>query len=94
MLASSGLGWIAEAMELMILSFVGPVVKSQWDLSPGQESLLSTVVFAAMLVGAFSWGLVSDYYGRRQVIFHLFPSIIICFTLVIMVMKSKWFPIM
>ncbi|XP_011018199.1 PREDICTED: organic cation/carnitine transporter 7-like [Populus euphratica] len=75
------LGWIAEAMELMILSLVGPVVKSQWDLSPGQESLLSTVVFAGMLVGAFSWGLVSDYYGRRQAIFLLFPSILRCFAL-------------
>ncbi|CAK7345852.1 unnamed protein product [Dovyalis caffra] len=57
LLAYAGLGWFSEAMELMILSFVGPVVKSQWDLTPGQESLLSTVVFAGMLVGAFSWGL-------------------------------------
>ncbi|CAK7345860.1 unnamed protein product [Dovyalis caffra] len=81
LLAYAGLGWFSEAMELMILSFVGPVVKSQWDLSPGQESLLSTVVFAGMLVGAFSWGLVSDCYGRRQAIFS-FSSIIICFALV------------
>ncbi|KAJ6857806.1 organic cation/carnitine transporter 7-like isoform X1 [Populus alba x Populus x berolinensis] len=56
-LAYAGLGWFAEAMELMLLSFVGPTVKSQWGLSSGQESLLSTVVFAGMLVGAYSWGL-------------------------------------
>lgn len=65
-LAYAGLGWFAEAMELMLLSFVGPTVKSQWGLSSGQESLLSTVVFAGMLVGAYSWGLVSDNCGRRK----------------------------
>lgn len=65
-LAYAGLGWFAEAMEIMILSFVGPVVKSQWNLSSTQESLLSTVVFAGMLVGAYSWGLFSDYCGRRK----------------------------
>ncbi|CAK7345861.1 unnamed protein product [Dovyalis caffra] len=68
LLAYAGLGWFSDAMEVMILSFVGPAVKSQWDLSPGQESLLTTVVFAGMLVGAVTWGLVSDYYGRRQVV--------------------------
>ncbi|KAB5514842.1 hypothetical protein DKX38_028748 [Salix brachista] len=66
-LAYAGLGWFAEAMEIMILSFVGPVVKSHWNLSSTQESLLSTVVFAGMLVGAYSWGLFSDYCGRRQI---------------------------
>ncbi|KAI5557850.1 hypothetical protein BDE02_18G130900 [Populus trichocarpa] len=65
-LAYAGLGWFAEAMEIMILSFVGPAVKSQWNLSSTQESLLSTVVFAGMLVGAYSWGLFSDYCGRRK----------------------------
>ncbi|KAJ6863760.1 hypothetical protein NC652_040347 [Populus alba x Populus x berolinensis] len=69
-LAYAGLGWFAEAMEIMILSFVGPAVKSQWNLSSTQESLLSTVVFAGMLVGAYSWGLFSDHCGRRQV--HLY----------------------
>ncbi|CAK7345859.1 unnamed protein product [Dovyalis caffra] len=65
-LAYAGLGWFSEAMELMILSFVGPAVKFQWDLSDDQESLISTVVFAGMLVGGFSLGLISDCYGRRK----------------------------
>lgn len=64
-LAYGGLGWIAESMEVMILSFVGSAVQSEWGLSPGEKSLISTVVFAGMLVGAFSWGLVSDAYGRK-----------------------------
>ncbi|XP_047325337.1 organic cation/carnitine transporter 7-like [Impatiens glandulifera] len=65
-LAYAGLGWISEAMEVMILSFVGPAVKLKWGLSSSEESLITTVVFAGMLVGAYSWGLISDNYGRRR----------------------------
>ncbi|KAL8040120.1 hypothetical protein ABFX02_10G078200 [Erythranthe guttata] len=65
-LTYAGLGAMAEAMEVMILSFIGPSVKSEWGLSSGQESLLTTVVFAGMLVGAYSWGLLADNYGRRM----------------------------
>ena len=65
-LAYAGLGLFAEAMEIMILSFIGAAVKTEWGLSSGQESLLTTVVFAGMLIGAFSWGLISDNYGRRH----------------------------
>ncbi|XVF19137.1 hypothetical protein REPUB_Repub11eG0083100 [Reevesia pubescens] len=65
-LVYAGLGWFAEAMEIMILSFLGAVVKTEWGLSSGQESLLTTVVFAGMLIGAYSWGLISDNYGRRR----------------------------
>ncbi|XP_017214777.1 organic cation/carnitine transporter 7-like isoform X2 [Daucus carota subsp. sativus] len=61
----AGLGSISEAMEVMILSFIGDSVKSKWNLSSTQESLITTVVFAGMLLGAYSWGVISDKYGRR-----------------------------
>lgn len=62
----AGLGWISEAMEVMLLSFVGPAVQTEWKLSSTKESLITTVVFAGMLVGAYSWGVVSDRFGRRR----------------------------
>lgn len=65
-LAYSGFGWVSEAMEMMLLSFVGPAVQSQWNLSSTQESLITSAVFAGMLIGAYSWGVVSDKYGRRK----------------------------
>ncbi|GJZ07685.1 organic cation/carnitine transporter 7-like protein [Tanacetum coccineum] len=65
-LAYAGLGWIVEAMGIMILSFVGPAIQSKWGLSSSQESLISTVAFGGMLVGAYSWGVVSDSYGRKK----------------------------
>lgn len=61
----TGLAWMAEAMELMLLSFVGPAVQSLWGLSNQQESWISSVVFLGMLVGAYSWGILSDLKGRR-----------------------------
>ncbi|KAI9390818.1 hypothetical protein POPTR_007G003000v4 [Populus trichocarpa] len=62
----AGMGWVSEAMEVMILSFVGPAVHSKWGLTSHEESLITTVVFAGMLVGAYTWGVISDKYGRRK----------------------------
>nr|TKS11643.1 hypothetical protein D5086_0000071480 [Populus alba] len=45
----AGMGWVLEAMEVMILSFVGPAVHSKWGLTSHEESLITTVVFAGML---------------------------------------------
>ncbi|KAJ7527348.1 hypothetical protein O6H91_16G049700 [Diphasiastrum complanatum] len=56
---------IEEAMELMLLSFVGPAVQDLWNLSPRQVSIISSVVFAGMMLGAYSWGVLSDMKGRR-----------------------------
>ncbi|KAG2547279.1 hypothetical protein PVAP13_9KG077000 [Panicum virgatum] len=64
-LVYAGMGWVAEAMEVMLLSFLGPFVREQWNISPQSESMLSSVVFAGMLIGACAWGFVSDKYGRR-----------------------------
>ncbi|KAL6883701.1 hypothetical protein ACP4OV_011115 [Aristida adscensionis] len=64
-LVYAGTGWLADAMELMLLSFLGPLVRQQWNISPQHESLLSSVVFAGMLIGACTWGFLSDKYGRR-----------------------------
>ncbi|KAM3260082.1 hypothetical protein ACQJBY_051383 [Aegilops geniculata] len=67
-LAYAGMGWVVEAMELNLLSFVGPLVREEWKVSAQDESLLSSVVFAGMLTGSCAWGFVSDRYGRRTVL--------------------------
>ena len=64
-LAYAGMGWLTEAMEVMLLSFLGPVVREEWNVSPQDESLLSSVVFAGMLIGACAGGFISDRYGRK-----------------------------
>lgn len=32
----SGLAWAADAMEMMLLSFLGPAARCDWDLSSTQ----------------------------------------------------------
>ncbi|RLN16931.1 organic cation/carnitine transporter 7-like [Panicum miliaceum] len=64
-LVYAGTGWLADSMELMLLSLVGPLVRQQWNVSAQHESLLSSAVFTGMLIGACSWGYISDKYGRR-----------------------------
>ncbi|KAG5562562.1 hypothetical protein RHGRI_005331 [Rhododendron griersonianum] len=60
----AGMGLVSEAMEMMLLSFIGPAVQAAWGLSSHEESLLTTVVFAGMLVGTYTSGIVSDNFGR------------------------------
>ncbi|KAM3384801.1 hypothetical protein ACQJBY_009041 [Aegilops geniculata] len=64
-LAYAGVGWTAEAMEIMMLSFVGPSVKDEWGISGQQEGLITSVVFAGMIIGGCLGGVISDSYGRR-----------------------------
>ncbi|KAL6856139.1 hypothetical protein ACP4OV_018941 [Aristida adscensionis] len=60
-----GTGWVAEAMEIMLMSFVGPSVEAELGVAGGAEGLVTSAVFAGMIVGASLGGVGSDRYGRR-----------------------------
>lgn len=76
LLAYAGMSWTAEAMEMMLLSFVGPAVQSEWGLTGHEESLIASVVFGGMMIGAYSWGVLSDAKGRR---FGFFATAVLTF---------------
>ncbi|GAA0153735.1 secondary carrier transporter [Lithospermum erythrorhizon] len=61
----AGIGFASISVEMMIQSLIGPVVQSEWGLSSSEESMLATLIFAGMFVGAYFFGFVSDAYGRR-----------------------------
>ena len=69
MLLFTGLAWMGDAMEMMLLSFLGPSVRCEWGVSPQQEGRLTSVVFVGMLFGAPTWGVVADARGRRVAFF-------------------------
>ena len=60
-----GIGWAADAMEVLLIAFVLPAIIQEWGLSAGQAGLLGTAIFLGMLGGAWFWGTISDYIGRK-----------------------------
>ncbi|XP_070706529.1 synaptic vesicle 2-related protein-like isoform X2 [Pempheris klunzingeri] len=72
----TGLSWIADAMEMMILSILGPQLHCEWSLPKYKVALITSVVFIGMGISSPVWGNVSDKYGRRVGL-----TICMCFTL-------------
>lgn len=60
-----GLGWAADAMEVLLISFALPAITAEWGLTTQQGGLLSTAIFLGMLAGAWVWGRLSDLIGRK-----------------------------
>ncbi len=65
LLAICGASWAADAMEVIIISYVIPNVIRQWSLTSAQAGLIGTAIFIGMLVGAWFWGTITDYVGRK-----------------------------
>jgi MFS transporter, putative metabolite:H+ symporter len=60
-----GLGWAADAMEVLLISFALPSITQEWHLTSGEKALLNTTIFLGMLAGALIWGRMSDLLGRK-----------------------------
>ncbi|KAK2819139.1 hypothetical protein Q5P01_024700 [Channa striata] len=61
----TGLSWIGDAMEMMILSILSPQLHCEWMLPSYKVALITSVVFVGMGVSSPVWGNVSDKYGRK-----------------------------
>lgn len=62
-----GLCWMADSMEMTILSVLGPALHCDWGISRYQQALVTTVVFLGMMLSSTFWGKLSDRYGRKPV---------------------------
>ena len=60
-----GLTYMADAMEIMLISYLTVVLQTAWSLDTVAQATLASTVFAGELVGAFAWGMFGDYFGRR-----------------------------
>ncbi len=67
LLTASGLGWALDAMDVGLISYVMAALAAQWKLSSGELSLLGSIGFAGMALGASLGGLLADRIGRTRV---------------------------
>ena len=64
---AAGLCFAADAMEILLLSFLTVVLQAQWGLTDTQASTLTFSVFAGALIGTLVLGPLGDIVGRRPV---------------------------
>ncbi len=67
LLTIAGLGWMFDALDIGLLSFIMVALKHDWQLSPAQLGWIGSVNSIGMAVGAFAFGLLADKVGRKQV---------------------------
>lgn len=65
LLTIAGLGWLFDAMDVGLLSFVLAALAKDWMLSAKTVAWIGSVNSIGMAVGAFLFGLMADRYGRR-----------------------------
>jgi putative MFS transporter len=65
LLLLSGLGWMFDGMDTILLSLVLPALALDWQLSAAQVGFIGTVDRFGALCGAALAGLLADRYGRR-----------------------------
>jgi putative MFS transporter len=69
LVVGSGLGWALDAMDVGLVSFVmaSLLAQQQWGITTTELSLLGSIGFVGMALGATLGGLLADRFGRRQV---------------------------
>ncbi|XP_058791612.1 synaptic vesicle 2-related protein isoform X2 [Phymastichus coffea] len=58
----TGLCWMADSMEMTILSILSPTLHCDWGISRYQQALTTTVVFLGMMLSSTFWNNLSDRY--------------------------------
>lgn len=67
LLGLAGTGWMFDAMDVGILSFVIAAIALDWNLTPTEMGWIGSVNSIGMAVGAFVFGMLADRVGRKQV---------------------------
>lgn len=67
LLGIAGTGWMFDAMDVGILSFIIAALAVDWQLTSSEMGWIGSINSIGMAVGAFGFGLLADRIGRKQV---------------------------
>lgn len=67
LLAIAGVGWLFDALDVGILSFVIAALTVEWNLTPTEMGWIGSINSIGMAVGALVFGLMADRFGRKAV---------------------------
>ncbi|HWI50429.1 MAG TPA: MFS transporter, partial [Rummeliibacillus sp.] len=67
LLGVAGIGWLFDALDVGILSFVIAALAKDWNLTTGQMGWIGSVNSIGMAVGALVFGIFADRIGRKSV---------------------------
>ncbi|HLO13155.1 MAG TPA: MFS transporter [Pseudoneobacillus sp.] len=67
LLSIAGLGWMFDAMDVGILSFIIAALKTEWNLTVEQMAWIGSINSIGMAVGALLFGVLADRIGRKNV---------------------------
>lgn len=62
-----GIGWLFDAMDTGLVSFVLPALGKDWALAPAQLGWIVSIAFVGMALGAVFSGWLADRFGRKTV---------------------------
>ncbi len=67
LLITSGLGWMFDAMDVLLIGFLVAPITKEFSLAPAQVGLVASAGFVGMFFGAAISGRLADRYGRRLI---------------------------
>ena len=67
LLITSGLGWMFDAMDVLLIGFLVTPITKEFTLAPAQVGLVASAGFVGMFLGAAISGRLADRYGRRLI---------------------------
>ena len=67
LLVTSGLGWMFDAMDVLLIGFLLTPIGREFSLTAPQIGLVASAGFVGMFLGAAISGRLADRYGRRLI---------------------------
>jgi len=67
LLLISGTGWMFDALDVGILSFVIAALAKDWNLNPSEMGWIGSINSIGMAVGALFFGILADKFGRKAI---------------------------